>query len=306
MVARMRHLERELLVANRLARLPEFDARLMAAGLLFPGPPLWGVTRVSTDKRFYQPDPDGQPAVIAPAYENRSLADLVAISLRGGHAMRLRRGEVAFLGADNVLAAYEWREPLLLFENGLSWIRNGCAGAVIVDYVPRRSSPPCRRSPARPPTSQPVSAAPSSGRSRFPIFTSANRRRPVMQPDRLAPPPGYVPYEPAVHDNPWPEIDRSLLDDARRIVPPFPLHLLPDPWACWVSETAQAAGTPADYVAQGLFASVAAVCGAGVQARVTSSWHESLVLWQALVGSPSSGKSRPCPPHAASSRTSRT
>ena len=112
-----------------------------------------------------------------------------------------------------------------------------------------------------------------------------------MQPDRISPPPGYVPYEPAVHDNPWPEIDRSLLDDARRVVPPFPLHLLPDPWACWVSETAQAAGTPTDYVAQGLFASVAAVCGAGVQARVTSSWHESLVLWQALVGSPSSGKS---------------
>jgi len=134
MVARMRHLERELLVANRLARLPEFDARLMAAGLLFPGPPLWGVTRVSTDKRFYQPDPDGQPAVIAPAYENRSLADLVAISLRGGHAMRLRRGDVTFLGSDNVLAAYEWREPLLLFESGLSWIRNGCAGAVIVDW----------------------------------------------------------------------------------------------------------------------------------------------------------------------------
>jgi len=133
-VARMTQHKRELLVANRLARLPEFDARLMAAGLLFPGPPLWGVTRVSTDKRFYQPDPDGQPAVIAPAYENRSLADLVAISLRGGHAMRLRRGDVTFLGSDNVLAAYEWREPLLLFESGLSWSRNGCAGAVIVDW----------------------------------------------------------------------------------------------------------------------------------------------------------------------------
>lgn len=112
-----------------------------------------------------------------------------------------------------------------------------------------------------------------------------------MQPDPLTPPPGYVPYEPAVHDNPWPEIDRSLLDDARRVVPPFPIHLLPDPWACWVSETAQAAGTPMDYVAQGLLASVAAVCGAGVQVRVTPSWTEALVLWQALVGSPSSGKS---------------
>src|SRR5690349_17499414 len=110
-------------------------------------------------------------------------------------------------------------------------------------------------------------------------------------PPATAPPAGYVRYNAPIHDTPWPEIDPPLLDDSRRVVPPFPLHRLPDAWACWVAETAQAAGTPTDYVAQGLLASVAAVCGAGVQARVTASWHESLVLWQALVGSPSSGKS---------------
>ena len=33
------------------------------------------------------------------------------------------------------------------------------------------------------------------------------------------------------------------------------------------------------------------MCGAGVQVRVTPAWTESLVLWLALVGSPSSGKS---------------
>ena len=36
--------------------------------------------------------------------------------------------------------------------------------------------------------------------------------------------------------------------------------------------------------------SVAGLCGAGVRAQVTSAWSEPLVLWQALVGGPSSGK----------------
>ena len=123
-----------------------------------------------------------------------------------------------------------------------------------------------------------------------------------MPPDSATPPAGYVPYQPQVHDTPWPEIDRALLDELRRVVPPFPLHLLPSAWACWVAETAQAAGTPTDYVAQGLLASVAAVCGAGVQARVTPSWHELLVRrgrrWSARRRAASR---RRWPPRAASS-----
>jgi hypothetical protein len=111
-----------------------------------------------------------------------------------------------------------------------------------------------------------------------------------MLHDTIAPPPGHAPFDPA-RPAPWPEIDGGLLDERRRLVPTFPLDRLPAAWACWVGDTAQAAGTPADYVAQGLLAAVAAVCGAGVQVRVTPSWHESLVLWQALVGAPSSGKS---------------
>lgn len=88
----------------------------------------------------------------------------------------------------------------------------------------------------------------------------------------------------------WREIDRSLLDDARCAAPPFPVQLLPPAWERWAIATAQAAGTPVDYVAQGLFAAVAALCGAGVLARVMPTWSEPLVLWQALVGLPSSGK----------------
>jgi hypothetical protein len=89
----------------------------------------------------------------------------------------------------------------------------------------------------------------------------------------------------------WRAIDASLLHEGRRAVPEFPLARLPQPWRDWVAATARSAGAPADYVGQALFAAVAGVCGAGVAAEVTPSWSEPLVLWQALLGGPSSGKS---------------
>ena len=90
--------------------------------------------------------------------------------------------------------------------------------------------------------------------------------------------------------NAWPETDPSLLEEGRPALPAFPLASLPPWWRAWVSETAHGAGAPVDYVVQALLASVAGVCGAGVLARVTESWSEPLILWQALVGGPSHGK----------------
>jgi hypothetical protein len=89
----------------------------------------------------------------------------------------------------------------------------------------------------------------------------------------------------------WPEIDASLLEDGRAAVPPFPVDLLPQPWRDWVSDTARSTGAPADYVAQAVLAAVAGLCGAGVAVRISPVWVEPMVLWQALVGGPSSGKS---------------
>ena len=66
----------------------------------------------------------------------------------------------------------------------------------------------------------------------------------------------------------WGEIDQALLDAARAAVPAFPLQLLPTFWRDWVSDTANATGAPADYVAQSLFAAVAGLCGAGVVVRL--------------------------------------
>ena len=90
--------------------------------------------------------------------------------------------------------------------------------------------------------------------------------------------------------NAWPETDPSLLEEGRPSLPAFPLQSLPPWWRAWVSETAHGAGAPVDYVVQALLASLAGVCGAGVLARVTETWHEPLILWQALVGGPSNGK----------------
>ena len=89
----------------------------------------------------------------------------------------------------------------------------------------------------------------------------------------------------------WPEIDASLLDDGRGAVPPFPIDLLPQPWRDWVADRARCAGAPVDYVVQALLAAVVGVSGAGVEVRITNDWAEPLVLWQALIGTSSSGKS---------------
>ena len=89
----------------------------------------------------------------------------------------------------------------------------------------------------------------------------------------------------------WRDPDLSVLDDRRGPVPAVPLALLPQPWRDWIADTERATGAPADYVLQSVLAGVAAVCGAGVRVRVTPAWDEPLVLWQAVVGEPSTGKS---------------
>ena len=88
----------------------------------------------------------------------------------------------------------------------------------------------------------------------------------------------------------WPKTDPSLLEEGRPALPAFPLQSLPPFWRGRVSETALGAGAPVDYIVQALLASVAGVCGAGVLAQVTETWQEPMILWQALVGGPSSGK----------------
>jgi hypothetical protein len=90
--------------------------------------------------------------------------------------------------------------------------------------------------------------------------------------------------------NIWPEIDHRLLGETRAPVAPFPLELLPERWRAWVEACARAS-IPTDYVAQASIAAVSALVGARMHAEVTAEWYEPPVLWQALVGPASSGKS---------------
>ena len=89
----------------------------------------------------------------------------------------------------------------------------------------------------------------------------------------------------------WGEVDAAFLEGTRLAVPAFPLDLLSPFWRDWVRETARSAGAPVDYVALSLLAAVAGLGGAGAVVRIAPRWAEPLVLWQALVGPPSSGKS---------------
>jgi hypothetical protein len=89
----------------------------------------------------------------------------------------------------------------------------------------------------------------------------------------------------------WGEIDTAFLDPARVPVPGFPLDVLSPFWRDWVRDTAAALSAPVDYVALSVLATVSGLCGAGASVRVGPRWAEPLVLWQALVGAPSSGKS---------------
>ncbi|MBI2739177.1 MAG: DUF3987 domain-containing protein [Rhodospirillales bacterium] len=89
----------------------------------------------------------------------------------------------------------------------------------------------------------------------------------------------------------WSEPDLGIIDNSRDTVPAVPLDLLPEPWRKWIADTASATGAPQDYVLQTVLAGVAGVCGAGVRVRVTPAWTEPLVMWQAMVGEPSTGKS---------------
>ena len=88
----------------------------------------------------------------------------------------------------------------------------------------------------------------------------------------------------------WPPLDRSLLGEARPAPATFPLPLLPGRWRGWVEASSRVFGS-ADYLAHCLLAGLSGVCGAGIRIEVAPHWREPLLLWQALVGGPSSGKS---------------
>lgn len=98
-----------------------------------------------------------------------------------------------------------------------------------------------------------------------------------------------------VHENPqaaasaaveaWPKIDLGLLDERHGAPPAFPLDVLPAFWRRWTQGAMARSGAPADYVALSLLTAVP-----GLRVMPAPGWAEPCILWTALVGPPSCGK----------------
>jgi len=84
--------------------------------------------------------------------------------------------------------------------------------------------------------------------------------------------------------------DMTLLQETSSKPPLFSLGCLPKPLQAWCETTAKAASSPPDYVLAGLLAACAGVIGNKAKANLGRGWIEPCILWMAVVGKPSQGK----------------
>jgi hypothetical protein len=89
----------------------------------------------------------------------------------------------------------------------------------------------------------------------------------------------------------WSDPDLAYGGSGRSKPVPFPIDLLPSSWAGWCQDHATARSVPVDYVVAGLLASSSALIGNARWCSATPEWKEPSILWSAIVGSPSAGKS---------------
>ena len=82
----------------------------------------------------------------------------------------------------------------------------------------------------------------------------------------------------------------TLIHESRRPAPPFPLHLFNKAWATWLTDTAEGCGAPVDFVAEGLLTAASSLIGNSRWVSPWSGWSVPPLIWGALVGLPSSGK----------------
>ena len=132
-------LQRELFQAAQLARTAAFAEVLRTMGLGVLGCHMWGIEAVSAgdcfdQPAFYQPDENGKLAAIVPAFEGGDLVDLVACSF-ATRAMHTRKGIATVLGFDWIEDACLGLQPLIVYDNALSWLHHRCRGVVVIDWT---------------------------------------------------------------------------------------------------------------------------------------------------------------------------
>lgn len=86
------------------------------------------------------------------------------------------------------------------------------------------------------------------------------------------------------------EPDMNLLSGYRPDAVPFPLRVLGAFWEGWTIKSAEGKGAPPDYVAAGLLAAASVLVGNAFRASPWPSWKEPPILWNCIVGNPSSNK----------------
>lgn len=92
--------------------------------------------------------------------------------------------------------------------------------------------------------------------------------------------------------NIWPLPDMTVLSAGRREPPAMPQEMFGPAWPL-LTDMAQGAGAPVDYVAVSFLAVAASLIGGKRKVRpyVEADWSEPCILWVGLVGDPSSAKS---------------
>jgi hypothetical protein len=87
----------------------------------------------------------------------------------------------------------------------------------------------------------------------------------------------------------WSEPDMTIIDN-QKPPPNFPVETLGG-WREWTDAAAASASAPVDYVAVSLLAVMSSVIGNSRWVSPWDGWTEPTILWTALIGNPSSGKS---------------
>jgi hypothetical protein len=126
----------ELAGADRRRMHPDLAEVLVALGLADVRAPAWGFDAVVPEGDTYRPaqsDEAGHQAVIVPAVEEGVLVDLVAQGLNSGR-MLPRLGAAAVLGSEEIERARQCEDPLLVFNNAMSWLRGNTRGVVVINW----------------------------------------------------------------------------------------------------------------------------------------------------------------------------
>jgi hypothetical protein len=126
----------ELATADRLREHPAVKACLVDLGLGETKGPAWGVASVVAMGTQYRPaeaSEEATGAIVVPAVQGGAVHDLVACSL-ASRRMFPRLGVASLIGADELEAAQQTGDPLLVFDNAIRWLRGCMRGVSIIDW----------------------------------------------------------------------------------------------------------------------------------------------------------------------------